>query len=638
MCRVVCTFMALLLIEEASAQSQGAAHVAELRDRGLYEQAAEQGREQWERGDLSDRERAELAIQLALVYTEQALAAAPASRGALWANADAACAALLDGSPNNPRWRLVEVQRALVSLARGIQARESSDHAAAVEHLRAAVRALAAVAEAVGRDLIDRRLRRRNDLPRDALSVAELESLELHVAYHLARAERQTALCHAAGTADRDDLLLQASRRLTPLVTQTPADELVWNARVELVACQRELGNPQTAQRLIDAWLKEDPPVDIVNRLAAEKAQPESAVAATLPSPADAPSGKVVNDTAVREAEADRAAGRFAAAARKFREFALSHPEQARSAEAHRIAILCTTDLLRETAPGARATIAETYEELLQEHLRAWPTQATADDVRMWLGRLLAGRCDWSASVAVLQPVRPTSAHYVESVMLVADCYGHQLRQLDANGPPNAQQRAELLAAATRYLQPVITGADNRWPNPWSELQRDTAVSLARLHVRYADPTSPYAVQLLSAALQGNSDVEDPKAGENWRSTARTLLVVALARNGKVADAGDRRAALAHYAAAADETPDDGDVQEQYAMLWAASNSPDELRQSLARWQAVESRSRRGGERWRRARRARIELLTRLGDSAEAEKLVRLTRLLYPDWDTTSTK
>ncbi len=637
MCRVVCFLTLVLLVAEVSAEPRGVAIVAELRERGMYEQAVEQGSGEWGREDLSDRERAELAIQLALAYTDQALRAAPELRGAMWAKADGACAAFIDGWPDNPRSRLVEVQRALVSLARGIQARELSDHAAVVEHLRAAVRMLSAVAEAVGRDLIDRRLRPRNGAQTDALSLDELESLELHVAYHLARAERQTALCHAAGTADRDDLLLQASRRLSPLVTHAPADELVWNARVELIACQRELGNPQTGQRLIDAWLKEDPPVDIASRLAAESAHPESAVATTSPSPADAPPGKVINDTAVREAEADRAAGQFAAAARKYREFALSQPEKLSSAEAHRIAILCTADLLRETAPGDRATIAQTYEVLLQEHLRIWPTQATADDARMWYGRLLAGRHELLAAIAALQQVTPTSRHYAESVQLVVNYYDRWLRH-DGDAQHKTQERADLLAAATRYLQPIITGPENRWPNPWNDLQRDTAVSLARLHVRYADPALPYPEQLLSAALRGNSAVANSQVSENWYATARTLLVVALARNGKVANASDRHAALAHYAAAADEAPDDGDVQEQYAMLLGASDSTDELRQSLARWQAVESRSRRGGERWRRARRARIELLTRLGESAEAQKLVRLTRLLYPDWDATSAK
>jgi tetratricopeptide (TPR) repeat protein len=104
-------------------------------------------------------------------------------------------------------------------------------------------------------------------------------------------------------------------------------------------------------------------------------------------------------------------------------------------------------------------------------------------------------------------------------------------------------------------------------------------------------------------------------------------------RAAALAAAGDRQAALAHYAALVAQSPDDGELQESYAKLLAVSDSDAELRQAQALWQQVESRSRRGGERWRRARTARIELLKSLGDEAEAVKLVRLTRLLYPDWD-----
>jgi hypothetical protein len=236
---------------------------------------------------------------------------------------------------------------------------------------------------------------------------------------------------------------------------------------------------------------------------------------------------------------------------------------------------------------------------------------------------------------------------------------------------------------------------------------------LARLHLRYAD-SPQYAERVLAAALQGAAG-QEPKADEIWRSTAGSLLVAALARNGKTVEAqaminqlagappemlleslatidglitqeasadgaarrelgrlaaaivrlldarrdelsesamasleryraaasmavGDRAAALAHYGALAAQTPDDGEIQERYARLLAASDSPEELQRALAAWKQVESRSRRGGDRWWRARKARIELLRRLGDAAEAEKLVRLTRLLYPDRDTAAAK
>jgi hypothetical protein len=365
---------------------------------------------------------------------------------------------------------------------------------------------------------------------------------------------------------------------------------------------------------------------------------------------------------------------------------------------------------LRQTPPDQQPELTQAYETLLEEHLRIWPDQETSDDVRMWYGRLLASRRDWPASIAAFQQVRPQSEFYTESLKLVADGYDHQLQQLAGDTEQADNQRKLLLTAATQYLQPIVTGPANRWPATWNDAQRAAALALARLHVRYADPSSPYAAQLLTAALQGASHPM-PDANDHWQTAARLTLVSALVRNQRVAEArtlfaqqksapadllfetlttivaeiplatstaarkelgelalslvqrldaisgemdekslaqlnadraaalaatGDRTAALAQYGALAAQHPNHADVQEQYAALLAESDVPADLRTALTQWQAVEVRSRRGGERWRRARAARIELLSRLGESAQAEKLTRLTRLLYPDWNANS--
>jgi hypothetical protein len=352
--------------------------------------------------------------------------------------------------------------------------------------------------------------------------------------------------------------------------------------------------------------------------------------------------------------------------------------------------------------------VSEAYAALLEEHLRIWPSNETSDNVRMWHGRLLVSRRDWPRAIAALQQVRPQSEFYTESVKLVAQAHDQQLQQLANDSGQSADQRKILLAAATQYLQPIITGPANRWPATWTDAQREAALGLARLHLRYAERSSPYAAQLLTAALQGASLSMKLDANSNWRTAASLTLVAALARNERVGEArtlftqvkseapdlllealptivaeiplatttaarkdlgelalslvqrldavsgkldekslaqlnagraaalaaiGDRTAALTQYGALAAQYPDDADVQEQYAALLAASDVPVDLRNALAQWQAVEVRSRRGGDRWHRARAARIHLLSRLGESEQAEKLTRLTRLLYPDWN-----
>jgi hypothetical protein len=702
---MLCLCTALFAAAESRAEPDAARAVADLRERGEFRQAEQLGMERWRQTDLSDGKRSDLAIQLALVYSEQALAAPPESRSVLWMKADEICDRLINGWPDNPRRVLVEVQWALVSLARGEQARQSHDEAQAIEHLRAATRRFSDITKAVGRELMELRLRPQGYRSADALSVGELESLAANVLFQLARSHRQLGLCYPPDSTDRDDALLQAVERLKPLAQQSSPDALTWKARVELAAALRELGQTESAQQLAAVWQRESPPDDVANHLAAEPHTPAPR--------ANISGDRTQNDdafvAAMAAAAAEREAGRHAAAAEQYRRLSLRYPNHGRASAAHRAAILYMAVVLRESEPGDRAALVTSYEQLLREHLTRWPTHASADEIRLWLGQLLVGRRDWADAVEVLQSVDPTSAHFSESVHLLVRCYEAQLRRIEGHGEAAEQQRAQLLAAATGYLQPIITGPDNRWPDSWSKLQRESAVALARLHLRFSEKPSPYAERLLTAALSGTPAIAESEDSQARAAAARLVLVEALARNGKVAEAraaleqlenvsieslrqtmtgidglladdsqsaadnrelgelalsivrliearrseldaaamrrldawraaalaaaGDRAAALAHYAALATQWPDDGTIQERYAALLADSDSSAELRQALARWQEVESRSRRGGPRWRRARKARIDLLTQLGDRNEAEKLSRLTRLLYPDWD-----
>jgi tetratricopeptide (TPR) repeat protein len=816
---------------QVRAEPQVAQFVAGLRERGLYELAGEYGGEQWQRADLSDRQRADLAIQLALVYTDWALVSPPEARDVLWAKAGAYCAQVKQDWPNSPRRPLVDVQAALVSLARGELAREENTagntgtvDAPELEHLRTAARGLAAVSEEIGERLVELRLRPPSNASPDALTASELESLELNIAFHLARAQHQLGLCYPPRSADRDNSLLQATSRLTPLAQTTPADKLAWKARVELIACLRELGRFQVAQENLQTWSRQSVPAEVAPLLSAEEVRllvaagqalraqdiarqalhkhkgangelalalveaemaawrqsansgagqdgraltemvgqierqhgpywgrrAQRIVGGTLAS-ADAAdvarldaaavliaarqlyaTGRIDDaianyDVAARQlgqdgksdeafaasmtaAAIEREARQFAEAADRYRRLALAMPTHARAAEAHQLAILCIAQQAAGGAASDRPAVAADYEQLLDEHLAKWPSADSSDAVRVWFGKLLAARSDWPAAIQMLQQVREGAADYAESIQLLCECYEQQLKRLAATETAEAgAQRARLLAEATKQLQPVITGADNRWPVQWSNLQRETAIELARLHLGDSSGSSPYAERLL-ATLLGSQPLDADGAAEEWQAVARPLFIVALARNGKASEAqamaadldmlptaslhevvdrlhdllasdgaeragrrevgqlalaiiarldsrrdeadastlariemcraaalaaaGNRPEALALYKRLVIQSPDDGNVHERYATLLADSNDAAELREALASWHMVERRSRRGSPRWRRARHARIELLNRLGDRTEADKLRQLTRLLYPDWDT----
>ena len=76
--------------------------------------------------------------------------------------------------------------------------------------------------------------------------------------------------------------------------------------------------------------------------------------------------------------------------------------------------------------------------------------------------------------------------------------------------------------------------------------------------------------------------------------------------------------------------PDDPEAYETRARMLSTAKGQNYLGRAAEAWKQVEDRSTPGGERWRRARRGRIEVLRRSGKTEQAEKLAELTRLLYP--------
>jgi hypothetical protein len=236
----------------------------------------------------------------------------------------------------------------------------------------------------------------------------------------------------------------------------------------------------------------------------------------------------------------------------------------------------------------------------------------------------------WADALPLLESIPPTSDEHGRALIAIAECYEMLLAQAGAD---DATGRREWVDRARRVLQPAITGPENRWPDPWSERQLELALRLARLSMTPGVEDAKYAETLLRAAWTGITAVSDFPA---QREPIQTLLVGALLTQGKhraaaellVADASlDVPSAIAELAR---ESPQSGDLQEIHAALLAESDTTGQWSESLDRWIDVERHSQRGGARWLRARRARINLLHRLDRGLEAEKLERLTQLLYP--------
>ncbi len=98
-----------------------------------------------------------------------------------------------------------------------------------------------------------------------------------------------------------------------------------------------------------------------------------------------------------------------------------------------------------------------------------------------------------------------------------------------------------------------------------------------------------------------------------------------------LATRGDRQQALTLYRKLVEDSPEDAKLLETYAKLLATGTEPSELREALRQWHRLETKSKPGGPRWKRGRRARLELLEQLGEGGQAKKLRQLTEILYSE-------
>ena len=216
---------------------------------------------------------------------------------------------------------------------------------------------------------------------------------------------------------------------------------------------------------------------------------------------------------------------RHAQALERYRRLAMAMPENPKAPEAHLLAIYHAAQLAKAQPQGS----LDQYAALLQEHLRAWPTGPSADQVwRQW-GRLREQKRDWQGAIRAYQAISPGDAEYLQAAEAVERCYAAWLAERKAAGQPNE----ELAGKAADWFESLVVGPQGRLPERWSPLQQFAVLAAARL--RLSDTAAGYdrTQRMLSTALQTAAD-----APPQWKSAARVLLVVSLAGQGRSREAG----------------------------------------------------------------------------------------------------
>lgn len=232
-----------------------------------------------------------------------------------------------------------------------------------------------------------------------------------------------------------------------------------------------------------------------------------------------------------------------AEAARRLRELSLKMKSHSDAPAAHLLAAWNVAQLA-----GSEPAELSRYVELLEEQAATWPEHATADTARMWLGRIREQQQSWREAIDIYLDVSPTSDQFAGAVHAAARCAEQYLAAQQDSGSA-VEEQASLLA---QRFEDLVFDAQRQPPAQWSVVARDAALTAARIRLQYTASGHATAAALLQAALDGS-----PAAPAEWQTTARALLVVALAGQiGRRAEAGQIVAKLA-----------DGDPAELLEML-----------------------------------------------------------------------
>jgi tetratricopeptide (TPR) repeat protein len=238
----------------------------------------------------------------------------------------------------------------------------------------------------------------------------------------------------------------------------------------------------------------------------------------------DKAQGEQAFDAAFTAATIEHDRNRHAAALARYRRLALALPKHPRAGGAHLLAVLNAAAQIRAAEPADRSALTDAYLALLEEHLAAWPGEASAAQAAWWLGRLHESQARWEPAVAAYRRIAADHELFADAVAAAGRCWGRQLAALEAAGQPTAGVAKE----AIEYFEGIVLGPDRRWPQQWTAVARAAAVSAARLRLHYTDQGFKPAEQLLSAALNTADDADDA-----WKSDARSLLVFSLAGQGR---------------------------------------------------------------------------------------------------------
>jgi|GEM_PF-4300934 len=356
--------------------------------------------------------------------------------------------------------------------------------------------------------------------------------------------------------------------------------------------------------------------------------------------------------------------GQLLPAVERFRDAAKSYPNNPGASEAHLQAIFDAAELYQTAARGQQAEADQhltRYETLLREHLELWAQEKTANQVRIWFGRLSEARGNNEQAMEAYRAIEASSEHRSDAYRRLGKLYQ---RVSGANGVSEARQWF-----ASRL-------ADERDSNVSQVLRTELAklafvppadYELAKNVLRETSLRTLYVVALagsgdtataqnelakllplphedLLEVLRGLQPIRDARP-EDAKLRAMVLDCVKLLKlytdrlsdddrlliRLAITDAASPAEALVTYRELAASRPRDRRIQLRFAELASLGRDRAAREEALKQWRLLVRQAKPRSKAWFRAKLGVAQTHFDKGEHEKSKQMVELLKTLYPE-------
>ncbi|MDB5345426.1 MAG: hypothetical protein JWP89_3803 [Schlesneria sp.] len=223
----------------------------------------------------------------------------------------------------------------------------------------------------------------------------------------------------------------------------------------------------------------------------------------------------------------------YEAACTEFLRLASDYAQSARAASSSLNAAYCLGRLYDQEKTQERR---ERYTQALDHQIEIFPSDPTADDARFFRAQLEEQRLQASVALPIYLKVASTHPRADEAHAGAARCYETVLTRMRERKLPSAEFERTALSTLEQFVTSIQKSSQT-----WTAPQGEVVLHLAAIQLLVEPPQFDRAESLLNQLVRIAKDInKEDEQYERWtrlRQRAESLLVVALAGNGKPLEA-----------------------------------------------------------------------------------------------------